>query len=942
MAPGPTMMAPNPNDIENERFIDDVAAYHKQRGTGFDREPKVSGRPIHLLNLYKAVLALGGYDAVSAERMQWRELAKSFGLGTHHEAAMAFQLKTVYYKYLAAYEITNHWHEVPPPPEILEHRTAKGGDLRHRTLENYQIGGPRESLNIEEAGRDSGEDETRTPKAEGLDADDSLGRYPSRLRKEVIPFQPDTTPARASRHAANTHSPQQSPVPGPPYGQIPIDYRQQVPSVMNYVPQQPMPLTLRQVITPGNNPDVFRQRVAMAKAQKLPKPQIHPQHLLRGNLPPSQFSGPNIYIRCLYGLRSGVPEEQEFALHHLVKISYERGDKYKFEGFPMLAESLIGKSLEITELLYGVKWEVSYGEQTLKPNILDGSFGTPNLLENISILKTRANSYGVESAEFQHKLQRVTEAIVIIRNMVCLEDNASFLSNFPYFREFLVIALNLPKVADTSEYEHCALKICEEVTPFFAMSVYDPLYQSLLKYIESNDRGAVLSALKAVDYISGDLPYAHKLVGLSANLVDRICQLTTLPDEEVQIRALKILYQYTSHPENLLEAFTTSPPLLEPIVPRLVEFLMTDARQHESKVLKKPAIKAQPNTVIPSIPPELLIQLIRISEPDRSKYWLRSCFEEDLESDITQIAIWQAYQAQFSQHTPLAASEFIKNVSSTFSTAQAQVVNGPQPRFIIKGIRPRRVPVDLSGNRLQKCLWEIPSIDPTQPGTRQCSTYHLNRQGLWNHILNSHLHFQRDEDQKFIFQHGPPGGYKCCWPNCHKAPLSNTRDIGTHVKIHLPDDASLKSTASALSSIRSSALGVPASSKSEDFIQEAEYYTFTYYESPVEANQLVGLPGPSLLVLQNLARNLNKLMAQEKAAASIPGGGLGANKRSFIAIMEKTFPKSIKERLGWVMAHNRTLMHGIAILLGNIEKGEVNYRALRGTGDHRDEDEMDL
>ena len=104
----------------------------------------------------------------------------------------------------------------------------------------------------------------------------------------------------------------------------------------------------------------------------------------------------------MYGLRSGVPEEQEFALHHLVKISYERGDKYKFEGFPMLAESLIGKSLEITELLYGVKWEVSYGEQTLKPNILDGSFGTPNLLENISILKTRANSYGVESAEFQH------------------------------------------------------------------------------------------------------------------------------------------------------------------------------------------------------------------------------------------------------------------------------------------------------------------------------------------------------------------------------------------------------------------------------------------------------------------------------------------------------------------------------------------------------------
>lgn len=46
-------------------------------------------------------MGYGGYDVVSAERMQWREIAKSFGLGTHHEAAMAFQLKTVYYKYLA-------------------------------------------------------------------------------------------------------------------------------------------------------------------------------------------------------------------------------------------------------------------------------------------------------------------------------------------------------------------------------------------------------------------------------------------------------------------------------------------------------------------------------------------------------------------------------------------------------------------------------------------------------------------------------------------------------------------------------------------------------------------------------------------------------------------------------------------------------------------------
>lgn len=42
----------------------------------------------------------GGYDVLSAERMRWRALTKEFGLGHHHEAAMTFQLKTIYYRYL--------------------------------------------------------------------------------------------------------------------------------------------------------------------------------------------------------------------------------------------------------------------------------------------------------------------------------------------------------------------------------------------------------------------------------------------------------------------------------------------------------------------------------------------------------------------------------------------------------------------------------------------------------------------------------------------------------------------------------------------------------------------------------------------------------------------------------------------------------------------------
>ena len=58
------------------------------------------------------------------------------------------------------------------------------------------------------------------------------------------------------------------------------------------------------------------------------------------------FIGPNIYLRALRSLQSGIPSEVQFALHHLVKMSYERGDKYRFDGFPGLAEALINKILD--------------------------------------------------------------------------------------------------------------------------------------------------------------------------------------------------------------------------------------------------------------------------------------------------------------------------------------------------------------------------------------------------------------------------------------------------------------------------------------------------------------------------------------------------------------------------------------------------------------------
>ena len=67
-----------------------------------------------------------------------------------------------------AYEIKRLWKRDPPPVEILEKLTAKGGDILSRTMENFQP--PRS--NVANGESDSGGEEARTPKDEKMDTDE--------------------------------------------------------------------------------------------------------------------------------------------------------------------------------------------------------------------------------------------------------------------------------------------------------------------------------------------------------------------------------------------------------------------------------------------------------------------------------------------------------------------------------------------------------------------------------------------------------------------------------------------------------------------------------------------------------------------------------------------------------------------------------------------------
>ncbi|TVY30982.1 Chromatin structure-remodeling complex subunit [Lachnellula hyalina] len=880
-----------PQSSEYAAFMDKLAAFHEKRGTELQREPRVGSKFINLLDLFNVVVGRGGYDKISDEKLAWRKLGQDWNLPANNLPALAFGLKTVYYKNLAAFEIAEIHKKDPPPREILEDLTAKGGALLSRTVDNYKPA-RRETGNLGHHDSEaSGDDGTPSRERNGSEETPGSGGRVTRGLRQAPPqrvlFQPEVhSSSRQTRHVATTshtstpqhHNQHQLPRVGASSSYTPSLSEHQSQAVERYEPRPQMPLTLRPVITPGNNAVEFSRRqkayrdtALMAAYARTPAP------LNRGvMLPGSGFDGPNIYVRCLCALKSGIPSEQEYALHHLVKISMERGDKYKFESFPGLAEALIEKVLEVSSLLYKVKWRIAYTEDELSatPDTLNGIDGTPDILQRISKLPKLAVDDNIQPAEFSDVLLQVNEAGLTLRNMVMLEENALYVSEMSPLRDFLTIALNLPKLDCLTELKHYALDIAEQLTKYLHFEETDPLYISLLAQLQSEDRGAILTCLRAISRISMTLEENNTLKGIPSACIQNILDWTLLNDDELLHACLDILYQYTAVVANV--DFLTTNSLIEPLVNQLTRLLAHGANQ-----------------------------LLKLEEPERSSQWLRCLFEEDRDEAITQIALWQEYQACFAPTVVetgrqlLPAAEFIKNVSTTFAEkAAAQVQPGPIQKFIIKGIRMRSVPVDLKGEPYSKCYWKS-GASPGDQGP--CNKFFMSPEEMYRHILRDHVGAPELEDGKF--DNSQVGQYTCEWEHCRRfkgKPATKLLQLATHIKVHLPPRRVPAANKD------SEYLGPPPAKKLKPsyIISPPKQAFMLHFTAVDERHEAAGVPLSAVLVLRNLARNLSKTQAEEKAM-KLPGA---------VSWVDRLF-KPVSPRLYETMAHNKALTPYITDLI---------------------------
>jgi chromatin structure-remodeling complex subunit RSC9 len=613
----------------------------------------------------------------------------------------------------------------------------------------------------------------------------------------------------------------------------------------------------------------------------------------------------------------------------LVKISYERGDKYKFSQFSGLSEGLTEFALGIGSLFYDVDWTISNDPDFDDGEIgeLDGIHGTTDILERIARLKSKDVQDNFQPAEFTDHLTLIIEAVLTIRNMVMLHDNAWYVADYPPIKDLLCILLHLPSLDIVVELKHFALDIAEQITPYLVLDSEDPLYKTLLTQLQSSDRGIILTSLRAIGRIAMHHPTeTNKLGGVPPSTLQNLMDWLLLNDDELVDACLDFLYQYTAVVPNLDVLLKDTN--VEHLVVHLVRLLSHGAKRSQREIVVSEARLAYepPSEQVVPIPKDLLERLLAMEEPERCYAWLRCFFEEDPEAQITQIAIWQAYNAAFlesvkRQGRPMInAAEFIRHISTVYQSAGAQVIReggpggGEVQKFIMRGIRPRSHPITPDGRSYFQCQWQlaparhIPGKDgPESPVL--CGAWNLTAEKMWEHILADHLKESpsTDESSSGKFQNRE-GKFTCTWNACAKYPTPTTLHLAqfmTHIKTHIKTEQARH--ASSTAPVQPTADGAPASAtaatpgsavpaspskqrlpppRQPRVLKPAKTITITYEETasvrdernPNAAPQAAGIPLSAVLILRNIARNVVKTGAEEAILKGQPGGKGGDEK----------------------------------------------------------------
>ncbi|KAK9465736.1 hypothetical protein V1512DRAFT_265268 [Lipomyces arxii] len=573
--------------------------------------------------------------------------------------------------------------------------------------------------------------------------------------------------------------------------------------------------------------------------------------------------------RVALAIRSNLPDELDWALQSLVRMSFETPDDLHFDRYPALVPALLEKLSMADEFADIDIYPLKLSDGTVVETEDDiGLFGVTS-----------------ENEKIRNKLDKILEAALVLRNAAINPENARHLSRSRVCVDVLVKCLSLPVDRPSLvELRQYCLDITESVSLFLRPhSSSDPLFRVLIGYLSTDDRGVLVSSLRAIArlVISVD---TNLLQAVDNKTVSRICSLIMLDDEELLSVCLDFLYQYTGAPQNIEltgDVIDWRDPVLQ-----LIRLLLYQAQESPKPNAPVPvpvlAAEQNPNpapTAPPELPTDLVWDLLAYSEPERATQWMRVCFEDDPDGDVTQIALWKAYESRFEEYAKqgkklLPAADFIKNVTTAFRRAAAMVVTLPQgqQKFIIKGIRPRQVPLSLKGELYISCKWDkVPGV--------HCGQSFPSVANLFQHILTSHMPAPTDTSDVEVVaetadvsmsdaptqvaaQDGTDSlsapselpTYFCHWNGCERFSITGERDrykVAAHVRTHIPSPEDNKPAP-----ISSRTDAAPKQTSGLDNTVQSHTVVLRNKSTTVdERGEAVGVPLTAVLILRNIARS---------------------------------------------------------------------------------------
>lgn len=289
-------------------------------------------------------------------------------------------------------------------------------------------------------------------------------------------------------------------------------------------------------------------------------------------------------MRITMGLRSGLPDEVEYALNQLVRISYEAGDNLKADDYPGMTEALVSELCALSAF-------------------------TRSSSNTIDTMETSVN---------RKKLDRMLEAALILRNMSINVENAKHMACLKACKDILVEGIKIPSQSALTELKHYCLDIVEALCPLLPLIENRELFEGLVDGLDSDDRGILIASLRSLTRLV-HRDETNQLKTIDLKLVRRVQDCLLLEDEELLLACLDFLYQYTAIDGNV--ATLMSKPTALDFLKQLKRLLLHQAQDFYNEYHLRPRRKQPTPTQIPHLPPEIVSELLSFTEPERATKW---------------------------------------------------------------------------------------------------------------------------------------------------------------------------------------------------------------------------------------------------------------------------------------------------------------------------------